>query len=68
MIKVKHLLVGLCLSLFVLAGCAPGSYETEFEFVYDFGQDAVQFFRVDKSKFTLTKGPDIPYDRIVFFF
>ena len=40
MIKLGHLLVGLCLSLFVLAGCAPGSYEREFEFVYDFVQDA----------------------------
>ena len=28
------------MSLFVLAGCAPGSYEREFEFVYDFDQDA----------------------------
>ena len=39
MIKVKHLLVGLCLSFLVLAGCAPGSFEKEFEFVYDFDQD-----------------------------
>lgn len=39
MFKIEHA-IGLLLVLSVLVGCAPGSLDTEFEFVYDFERDA----------------------------
>ena len=38
--KIEHLLIGSLLALLVLAGCAPGSHDREFEFVYVFDRDA----------------------------